>query len=64
MRIDEELLQAFPLAYAQDSEFHSRADALRDALQSPVRAGSSCPDARADARRVHDAREECHREYR
>jgi hypothetical protein len=59
-----ELLQAFPLAYAQDAEFHSRADALRDALQPPVGAARSCANAAADVKKIDDACEACHRDYR
>jgi|SRR5579863_9870309 cytochrome c556 len=63
-RVYEELLQAFPLAYAQDAQFHRRADALRDALQ-PVGWAADCPAAgAAGIKRVRDACDECHREYR
>ncbi|HEY2416432.1 MAG TPA: hypothetical protein VGH84_00815 [Steroidobacteraceae bacterium] len=58
-----ELLQAFPLAYAQDTEFHKRADALRDALQ-PAQAAGTCSTAVADVKKIGDACEDCHREYR
>jgi hypothetical protein len=59
-----ELLQAFPLAYAQDEEFHKRADALRDALQMPAQAAGNCSNAAADVKKIGDACEDCHREYR
>jgi len=62
-RVYDELLQAFPLAYAQDAEFHRRADALRDALQPLAGAAADCTAA-AGVKRVRDACEECHREYR
>ncbi len=64
-RLYEELLQAFPLAYAQDQEFHRRADALRDALQPSGGAAAGCAaTAAAGLKRVRDACDECHREYR
>lgn len=59
-----ELLQAFPLAYAQDAQFHTRADALRDALQTPAGAVRSCANAVADVRKIDDACDDCHRDYR
>jgi hypothetical protein len=62
-RVHEELLQAFPLAYAQDEEFHRRADALRDALQPIPAAAADCASA-AGVKRIRDACDDCHREYR
>jgi hypothetical protein len=59
-----ELLQAFPLAYAQDAEFHTRADALRDALQPPAGAARSCANSAADVKKIGDACDDCHRDYR
>ncbi|HEY6452879.1 MAG TPA: cytochrome c [Steroidobacteraceae bacterium] len=62
----DELLQAFPKAYAQDTEFHKRADALRDA----VRAGEAAPEhcvvssATAAVKHIGDACDDCHHEYR
>jgi len=60
----DELLQAFPLAYAQDAEFHTRADALRQALQTSEGPAASCARAAADSKSIADACEDCHREYR
>ena len=59
-----ELLQAFPLAYAQDSEFHARADALQTALQSSAGAAGSCAGALAQEKAIREACDACHREYR
>src|SRR5665213_1044426 len=63
LRVYGELLQAFPLAYAQDAQFHTRADALRDALQTPAGAAQTCANALADVKTIDDACEACHREY-
>ena len=60
----DELLQAFPLAYAQAAEFHTRADALRHALQTTDGPARSCASAGADTKTIRDACEACHREYR
>ena len=60
----QELLQAFPLAYAQDAQFHKRTDALRQALQTTDGAASSCASAVADVKIVQDACDDCHRDYR
>jgi cytochrome c556 len=60
----EELLQAFPLAYEQDSQFRSRADALRDAVQHISIDASGCATAGADEKKVRDACDACHRDYR
>jgi hypothetical protein len=59
-----ELLQAFPLAYAQDAEFHTRADTLRDAIQTPAGDTRNCANGAADVKKIDDACEACHREYR
>ena len=63
-RIYDELLQAFPLAYAQDAEFHKRAEALHGALESAGGPGQDCATAHADASKIDDACDDCHREYR
>jgi hypothetical protein len=60
----EELLQAFPLAYAQDTEFHARAEALRSAVQAGNGDAGHCLSATADEKAIHDACDACHREYR
>jgi hypothetical protein len=64
LQMDDELLQAFPLAYAQDTEFHSRADALREALQKADGTEGHCAGAVASGKSIDDACEDCHREYR
>jgi hypothetical protein len=59
-----ELLQAFPLAVAQDAEFGARAAALQSALQAAAADGSECTAMSPQARRIRDACDACHREYR
>jgi hypothetical protein len=59
-----ELLEAFPKAYAQDGEFHKRAEALRSAVHPDLAATGECSSAAEDAKKIDDACEECHREYR
>jgi hypothetical protein len=63
-RIYGELLEAFPKAYAQDAEFHKRAEALRSAVHPDLAATGECSNANDDAKKIDDACEECHREYR
>ena len=63
-RVRDELLQAFPLAYAQDAEFRTRAVALESALQSAGGPAHDCASAGADAKKIHDACDDCHHEYR
>jgi hypothetical protein len=63
-RIYGELLEAFPKAYAQDAEFHKRAEALRSAVHPDLAATGECSSANDDAKKIDDACEECHREYR
>ncbi len=62
-RISDELLDAFPKAYAEDTEFHKRADALRAAIHPANGTGSDCGTAVADAKKIDDACDDCHREY-
>jgi hypothetical protein len=63
-RIYGELLEAFPKAYAQDTEFHKRAEALRSAVHPDLVATGECSSAVEDAKKIDDACEDCHREYR
>jgi hypothetical protein len=60
----DELLQAFPQAYAQDQEFRARADALRSAVTGAEGDARSCASAGADEKSIRDACDACHREYR
>jgi hypothetical protein len=53
---------AFPLAYAQDAAFRQHAQSLRDALQPYPGDGGECDDAAS--KRIDDACEACHRDYR
>lgn len=62
-RISDELLDAFPKAYAEDPEFKKRADALRQAIHPDNAATSECGSAAADAKKIDEACDECHREY-
>jgi len=77
--LQQEIALAFPKAYAQDADFHKDVDALRTVLQSinaadmpaaapatgaaPVAAGSSCPDAVAQFKKINDTCENCHKVY-
>ena len=63
-RVYEELLEAFPLSVAQDPEFRKRAEAMRAALGEPSDGAGSCSNARAEAKSIDDACDDCHREYR
>jgi hypothetical protein len=63
-RIYGELLAAFPKAYAQDAEFHKRAEALRSTVHPDLAAIGECSSAAEDAKKIDDACQECHREYR
>lgn len=63
-RVYGELLQAFPKAYAQDTEFHKRAEALRSAVHPDLASTGECSNAIDDAKKIDDACDECHREYR
>jgi len=67
-RLYEELLQAFPDAYRQDARFRTRADALRDAAADAAQtngvAGTGCSDEAATLKRLRDACDACHRQYR
>jgi hypothetical protein len=60
----EELVQAFPEAYGRDSEFRARADALKSAVQMSGAAALDCADPGATVKRIHDACDDCHRQYR
>lgn len=60
--VHQEMLQIFPLAYAQDAGFRQHADALQTALQDA--ADTRCADTPAAAKRVNDSCDDCHREYR
>ena len=57
-----EIPAAFPKSYAQDSQFRIRADSLRDAVHSEPPNGSDC--SAAAVKKIDDACEACHRDYR
>jgi hypothetical protein len=63
-RIYGELLEAFPKAYAQDAEFHKRAEGVRSVVYPNPFALGECSSAVDDAKKIDDACQECHREYR
>lgn len=66
-RVRVEIGQAFPLAYAQDPEFRSRSDALRDAVaadEAAAAGATACPSAVSLLNAVQLACSACHREYR
>jgi len=60
--IYSEILEAFPLAYAQDPEFRKRADGLRDILRSQQSDAAGCTSE--GIKQIDDACEACHRDYR
>ena len=62
--LQEELVQAFPLPYQQDTEFRSRADALGSALREGTVASSDCKVVAKQIKRIDAACDACHREYR
>jgi hypothetical protein len=62
LRAYDELVQAFPLAYAQDEEFRQRAEALRVAARGENAA--NCTDAARVVSAIARTCEDCHREYR
>ena len=63
-RVYGELILAFPKTYAQDAEFHKRAEALRDAVHPDLAATGECSTATADVKKIDDACDGCHQEYR
>jgi cytochrome c556 len=63
-RVYAELLEAFPKTYAQDAEFRRRAEAFRDAVHPDLAATGECGSAAADARKIDQACDACHQEYR
>ena len=63
-RVYAELLDAFPKTYAQDAEFHKRAEAFRDAVHPDLAATGECSSASVDAKKIDDACDACHQEYR
>lgn len=63
-RIYGELVLAFPKTYAQDQEFHKRAEGLRDAVHPDLAATGECSAAAADVKKIDDACDACHQEYR
>ncbi len=64
VQVYQELRQAFPVAYAQDAQFRARADALKDAAQPSGTPAIDCADAGAAIKRIRDACDACHRQYR
>jgi cytochrome c556 len=62
--LQEELLLAFPLAYQQEAEFRTRADALGSAVRNARMVGSECAAAFTQVKPIRDACEACHRLYR
>jgi cytochrome c556 len=62
--VQAELLKAFPLAYHQDVDFRTRADALGSAVQNARIDGTDCSVAMTRIKPIQDACEACHRLYR
>ena len=63
-RVYAEMLDAFPKTYAQDPEFHKRAEAFRAAVHPDLAAVGECGSAAADAKHIDEACDACHQEYR
>ena len=62
--VHEELIQAFPLAYGQDADFHTRTDALGSAVRDARTEATDCAAAVARVKPIREACEACHRLYR
>ena len=60
----EELVLAFPLAYGQEADFRTQADALGKAVQNARVEGTACSGVQTRLQPIHDACEGCHRDYR
>jgi hypothetical protein len=60
----EELIQAFASEYAADAQFRARADALQKAVLSGADPTLECADPLAAVRRIRDACDDCHRQFR
>jgi hypothetical protein len=65
-----EIPLAFPKTYAQDAAFRKDVTALQTVLQSinaadtpAAAAGSTCPDAVAQFKKINDTCDECHKVY-
>ena len=66
--LQQEIALAFPLTYKQEERFRKSADGLGDVLQSiasaaPATAATSCPDAKAQFKKINDSCDECHKVY-
>jgi hypothetical protein len=62
--MNDELVQAFSDAYGRDAEFRTRADTLKSAVQMSGAAALDCADPSATVKKIHDACDDCHRQYR
>ena len=63
-QLQVELRQAFPLAYRQDADFRTRADALESAEHPVQPLGNDCAAAVNQVHAIKDACDGCHRLYR
>jgi hypothetical protein len=64
IHVYDELLLAFPADYANDAVFRGRADDLKSASQATGSVASDCADLGATVKKIHDACDACHRQYR
>jgi len=62
LEIYKEIPAAFPMTYAQDARFRSRADDLRNAVHAELQMSGDCSSA--GVKDIDDACEACHRDYR
>jgi cytochrome c556 len=62
--VQVELLQAFPLAYAQDADFRAKADAFEGAVAAARMPPEVCAEAPGRIKPIKDACDACHHDYR
>ena len=68
--LQQEIALAFPLAYKQEEHFHKFTDSLGNVLASIPAATpaatptpSSCPEAKAQFKKIVDSCDDCHKVY-
>jgi len=69
--LQQEIALAFPLTYKQEERFRKDVDALGNVLQSitaaapaaGATAATSCPEAKAQFKKINDSCDDCHKVY-